>query len=167
MKQVKIKLNGGIMPKKATSGAAAYDLYVPEDVVLKFGRQIINLKFGIELPHGYAATVQPRSGFSAKGIEVEEYFDPFGEGADMVPTRIDGDVIRGLIDEDYRGNVGVILNVASMGCPIDENNYYVLKKGTRIAQMQIVEVPQVELIEVDELSETDRNEGGFGSTGAL
>ena len=163
--KVKIKLNGGIMPKKATSGAAAYDLYVPEDVVLQYGRQIIDLKFGIELPHGYAATIQPRSGFSAKGIEAEEYFDPFGGGAEITPTRIDGDVIRGLIDEDYRGNVGVILNVASMGCPLDEDNYFVLKKGTRIAQMQIVEVPQVELIEAEELSDTDRGEGGFGHTG--
>lgn len=166
MKEVKIKLNGGIMPKKATSGAAAYDLYVPEDVVLQYGRQIIDLKFSIELPHGYAATIQPRSGFSANGIEAEEHFDPFSEGEEITPTRIDGDVIRGLIDEDYRGNVGVILNVASMGCPLDEDNYFVLKKGTRIAQMQIVEVPQVELVEVDELSETDRGEGGFGSTGA-
>lgn len=165
MIQAKIKLNGGILPKKATVGAAAYDLYVPEDVVLQYGRQIIDLKFSIELPHGYAATIQPRSGFSAKGIEVEEYFDPFGKGADITPARIDGDVIRGLIDEDYRGNVGVILNVASMGSPLDENNYYVLKKGTRIAQMQIVEVPQIDLVEVDELSETDRGEGGFGHTG--
>lgn len=163
--QVKIQLRGGILPTKATSGAAAYDLYVPEDVVLKYGRQIIDLKFGIELPHGYAATIQPRSGFSAKGIEVEEYFDPFGEGADITPTRIDGDVIRGLIDEDYRGNVGVILNVDTMGAPLCEENYFVLKKGTRIAQMQIVEVPQVELVEVADLSDTDRGEGGFGSTG--
>ena len=153
------------MPKKAHPSDAAFDLYVPEDVVLKYGRQIIDLKFSIELPHRYAATIQPRSGFSAKGIEVEEYFDPFGKGADITPARIDGDVIRGLIDENYRGNVGVILNISSMGCPLDENNYYVLKKGTRIAQMQIVEVPQVELVEADELSSTDRHNGGFGSTG--
>ena len=165
MKEVKIKLNGGIMPQKATAGAAAYDLYVPEDVVLQYGRQIINLKFSIELPHGYAATIQPRSGFSANGIEAEEHFDLFSEGEEITPARIDGDVIRGLIDEDYRGNVGVILNVASMGCPLDEDNYFVLLKGTRIAQMQIIEVPQVELVEVDELSDTDRGEGGFGSTG--
>lgn len=162
---VKIQLRGGILPTKATSGAAAYDLYVPEDVVLERGRQIIDLKFGIELPHGYAATIQPRSGFSAKGIEVDEHFDPFGCGAgDITTVRIDGDVIRGLIDEDYRGNVGVIVNVAACCLPFDDG-YWLLKKGTRIAQMQIVEVPQVDLVEVEELSETDRGEGGFGSTG--
>ena len=160
--KVKIKLNGGIMPQKATAGAAAYDLYVPEDTILKPGRQVIDLKFSIELPHGYAATIQPRSGFSAKGMEVicsyslsefnmEEY------------TRMDADVTRGLIDEDYRGNVGVIV-YCKYGC--NPEFTFTLLKGTRIAQMQIVEVPQVELIEVEELSVTDRGEGGFGHTGA-
>lgn len=163
---VKIKLNGGIMPQKATAGAAAYDLYIPEDVVLVHGRQIINLGFSMEIPQGYAATIQPRSGFSSKGIEVEEYLDPFGTGADVETTRIDGDVLRGLIDADYRGNVGVILNINRRGVMYSDKFYHILKKGTRIAQMQIVEVPQVELIEVDELSDTDRGEGGFGSTGS-
>ena len=162
---VKIKLNGGIMPQKATAGAAAYDLYVPEDVVLVNGRQIINLGFSMEIPQGYAATIQPRSGFSSKGIEVEEYFDPFGGGADVSTVRVDGDVLRGLIDSDYRGNVGVILKIDNIANYSDEFQQ-ILKKGTRIAQMQIVEVPQVELIEVDELSDTDRGEGGFGSTGS-
>ena len=162
---VKIKLNGGIMPQKATAGAAAYDLYVPEDVVLVNGRQIINLGFSMEIPQGYAATIQPRSGFSSKGIEVEEYFDPFGGGADVSTVRVDGDVLRGLIDADYRGNVGVILKIDNIANYSDEFQQ-ILKKGTRIAQMQIVEVPQVELIEVDELSDTDRGEGGFGSTGS-
>ena len=164
--EVKIKLNGGIMPKKATDGAAAYDLYVPEDITLKQGRQIIDLKFSMEIPKGYAATIQPRSGFSSKGIEVEEHFDPFGVGPDITVERIDGDVLRGLIDADYRGNVGVILKIESLGANYGEEFYHVLKKGTRIAQMQIVEVPQVELIETDELSNTDRGDGGFGSTGA-
>lgn len=165
--EVKIKLNGGIMPKKAHPSDAAFDLYVPEDVVLRHGRQIIDLKFSIELPVGYAATIQPRSGFSSKGIEVEEHFNPFGGCEDRITIeRINGDVLRGLVDSGYRGNVGVILNIVQMGCGYNEEYYHVLKKGTRIAQMQIVEVPQVDLIEVDELSETDRGEGGFGHTGA-
>lgn len=164
--EVKIKLNGGIMPKKAHPSDAAFDLYVPEDVVLRHGRQIIDLKFSIDLPVGYAATIQPRSGFSSKGIEVEEHFNPF-EGCEDTITieRINGDVLRGLVDSGYRGNVGVILNIVQMGCGYNEVYYHVLKKGTRIAQMQIVEVPQVDLIEVEELSETDRGEGGFGHTG--
>lgn len=161
MTEVKIKLDGGIMPKRATAGAAAFDLYVPEDVTLESGRQIVNLKFSIELPHGYAATIQPRSGFSAKGIECL-LKDIFKSETEKEPVRVNADVVRGLIDEDYRGNVGVILNVkeTARGC-----YEYILPKGTRIAQMQIVEVPEVELIETEELSETDRGAGGFGSTG--
>ena len=151
------------MPKKQHECDAAFDLYVPEDTTLVNGRQVIDLKFSIELPHGYAATIQPRSGFSAKGIEVDRVFKEDGVCLDIEKeARINGDVIRGLIDENYRGNVGVILNVNIKPKPYEQN---VIKKGTRIAQMQIVEVPQVELIEVDNLSETDRGEGGFGSTG--
>lgn len=152
------------MPKKATEGAAAFDLYVPEDVVLKNGRQIIDMKFSLELPHGYAATIQPRSGFSAKGLEATRVFIDGSFSADAESgVRVDSDVIRGLVDEDYRGSVGVIVKASIKGHPYEK---MVIKKGTRIAQMQIVEVPQVELVEVEELSETDRGEGGFGHTGA-
>lgn len=159
--EVKIKLNGGIMPQKATAGAAAYDLYVPEETVVKSNRQVIDLKFSIELPHGYAATIQPRSGFSAKGMEMvcSRHVDDINIEWN---ERVDADVTRGLIDCDYRGNVGVIIYVKG---DLSVGTTYTLLKGTRIAQMQIIEVPQVELVEVDELSDTDRGEGGFGSTG--
>ena len=165
MTQVKIKLNGGLMPKKATDGAAAYDLYVPEDVTLIGWRQVVNLKFCIELPTGYAATIQPRSGFSAKGIEVEECFVLDDGSIRTESVRVDGDVVRGLIDADYRGEVGVILHFMSLYSN-NERLHYTIKKGTRIAQMQIVQVPQIELVEADDLSDTERGEGGFGSTGA-
>ena len=162
---VKIKLNKGIMPKKAHPSDAAFDLYVPEDVVLQHGRQIIDLKFSIELPMGYAATIQPRSGFSAKGIEVEECFVLDDGSIRTESVRVDGDVVRGLIDADYRGEVGVILHFMSLYSN-NERLHYTIKKGTRIAQMQIVQVPQIELVEADDLSDTERGEGGFGSTGA-
>lgn len=165
MKEVKIKLNGGIMPKKAHPSDAAFDLYVPEDVEIKRGRQVIDLKFSMELPKGYAATIQPRSGFSAKGMEVEISEDIAGTGVeDSYYARISGDVTRGLVDENYRGRVGVIIKVDEEFCGYHR---WILKKGTRIAQMQIVEVPQVELVEVEELSDTDRGQDGFGSTGSL
>lgn len=161
--EVKIKLNGGYMPKKAHPSDAAFDLYTPEDIVLKTGRQAIDLKFSIELPIGYAATIQPRSGFSSKGIEVEILEDIAGTGVEECYTeRINGDVIRGLVDENYRGHVGAIIKIDEENCGYHR---WILKKGTRIAQMQIVEVPQVELIEVDDLSESDRGTRGFGSTG--
>lgn len=155
---VKIKLNGGIMPKKQHEGDAAFDLYVPEDTQVLSGRQIISLKFAIEIPHGYAATIQPRSGYSSKGIEAIITDDCPLDGAITREGRIDADVLRGLIDANYRGNVGVIINVH------EYHDKMIIKKGTRIAQMQIVPVPEVTLEEADELSDTDRGEGGFGST---
>ena len=160
MTKVKIKLNGGIMPKKATDGSAAYDLYVPEDVIFTRGkRKVLDLKFSMEIPKGYAATIQPRSGFSAKGMEVVTYDTyPFDDPV-TEEGRIDADVVRGLIDADYRGSVGVIIKIN------EQHDEILFRKGTRIAQMQIIEVPQIELEEVDELSKTDRGEGGFGSTG--
>ena len=163
MVQVKIKLNGGIMPKKATEGAAAYDLYAPEDVEITERRQVINLRFSMELPEGYAATIQPRSGFSAKGIEVEEQITMLGTVESNV-VRYDGDVKLGLIDEDYRGEVGVIIRFSQSNI-LPSMFKYVIKKGTRIAQMRIVEAPKIELVEVEELSDTERGKGGFGSTG--
>lgn len=156
---MKIKLNGGKMPKKAHPSDAAFDLYTPENIVLKTGRQVIDLKFSIELPIGYAATIQPRSGFSCRGISGDLFLD----GECFCSDNADADVIRGLVDANFRGNVGVIV-YAREEWP--ENQKFVIPEGTRIAQMQIIEVPQVELAEVDELSETDRGEGGFGHTGA-
>ena len=74
--------------------------------------------------------------------------------------RIDADVIRGLVDSGYRGHVGVIINVHE-----PNGQFYLLPKGTRIAQMQIVNVPETEFEEVEELSKSDRNTNGYGSSG--
>lgn len=165
MEQVKIKLNGGIMPTKGSEYAAAYDVYAPENIELKYGRQVIDLKFQIELQHGYAAIIQPRSGFSCKGMQVHamiRYFWLLVLGFFSREQRVDADVIVGLVDEDYRGNAGVIV----------KSNFKsfirkaIIPKGTRIAQMRIVRVPDTELIEVEELDMTKNRGGGYGHTGA-
>ena len=159
---IKIKLNGGIMPVKATDGAAAFDLCVPCDTEIKHGRNLVDMKFSIELPYGYAATIQPRSGFTAKGFEVDIFYVFCGTVLKKKnDVRIDADVKRGLIDADYRGNVRVIVYVRAKNA----FKRFLIKKGTRIAQMQIVEVPQVAFIEADELSKTKRGKRGIGSTG--
>ena len=157
MEQIKIKLEGGIMPKKATPFDAAYDVYVPEDTDLKIGRQCIDLKFRMELPHGMAAFIRSRSGYSLKGIEAT-VVDFQGKEHDV---RIDAEVITGLVDEKYRGTVGVLVNSHYFD---DFYKRVYLKKGTRIAQMQIVRVPDTELVEADELDMTDDRGGGFGHT---
>jgi dUTP pyrophosphatase len=103
------------------------------------GRSIIKTGLFIELPVGYEAQVRPRSGLAAKkGITVLN--------------------APGTIDADYRGEIGVILVNLS-------NEDFIVENGERIAQLVIAKHEQADWIEVQELSETLRGEGGFGSTG--
>lgn len=163
------------MPKRATEGSVAYDVYVPEDTVIKQGRQVIPLGFAIELPDKtYEAKIEPRSGFSSKGIEGYEIVQvsqdviiaKWVRGLRTGPTELisassdcfNADVLVGKIDSDYREGVGVIINN-------NDTREFQIKAGMRIAQMTIYRVPETEFVEVEELSETERA-GGFGSTGA-
>lgn len=138
--QVKIKVIGdGKMPTKATKGSAAFDVYARcQCSVVPSRRVIIPLGFAIELPEGYCAKILPRS---STGLKTE--------------IRMANSV--GVIDADYRNEVGFIAEAKSGG-------YALVQKGERIGQMLIEKVEDVELLEVDELSETDRK-GGFGSSG--
>lgn len=146
METIKIKRlsQDALIPMKATEGAACFDLYVPRDTPIQKGRNVIPLDFAIELPEGTYAEIRPRSGFSAKGME------------DINGCRRDADVLLGTIDEDYRGSVGVIVR---------SEDFFIIGKGTRIAQMLIADYRRCEFVETDDLSSTDRQEGGFGSTG--
>lgn len=155
MDKVKIKFKPlselAFMPKKATNGAAAYDVYLPRDIKVENGRQVIPLDFAIEIPYGYEGKIEPRSGFSSKGMEgyVERIVEPYH-------TRFECDVIQGKIDSDYRGCVGVI--VRNLSLP------FFMTRGTRIAQLTIYKVEDAEFELSEELSETERGEGGYGST---
>lgn len=146
METIKIKRlsEDALIPVRATDGAACFDLYVPRETAIQKGRNIIPLDLAIELPHGTYAEIRPRSGFSAKGFE------------DVHGCRRDADVLHGCIDCDFRGNIGVIVR---------SEDYFVVAKGTRVAQMLISNYLPCELVEVEELSSTDRGAGGFGSTG--
>lgn len=147
METIRIKRlsEDALLPVRATDGAACFDLYVPKDTPVSKGRNIIPLDIAIELPMGTYAEIRPRSGFSAKGME------------DITGCRRDADVLHGIVDADYRGNVGVIVR---------SEDYFVVSKGTRIAQMLIADHRQCELVEAEDLSSTDRQSGGFGSTGS-
>ena len=140
-----------IMPKKATDGSAAYDLYAPRDIIVKSGRQVVDMMFAIELPRFREAKIEPRSGYSSKGFAgaLASHTEP--------DYRFDCDVLVGKVDCDYRGSVGVILN--------NRDKAFFIKRGQRIAQMTIYKVEDTELVEADELSETDRGTGGYGSSG--
>lgn len=130
------------LPNYETIASAGMDLraYLSEARTLKpLQRTIVGTGLFLELPIGTEAQVRPRSGLAAKkGITVLN--------------------APGTIDADYRGEIGVILVNIS-------NEDFTIQNGERIAQLVIAKHEHAEWAEVEELSETDRGEGGFGSTG--
>lgn len=130
------------LPKYKTEGSAGMDLTacIDENIILKpLERKLIKTGIAIALPNNYEAQVRPRSGLALKN------------GISVLNT-------PGTIDADYRGEIGVILINLS-------NEDFVVERGMRIAQLVISPIVQVELVEVEELDETLRGQGGFGSTG--
>ena len=130
------------LPSYQTSGSAGLDLCaaLPEPVRLEPGeRRLIPAGLRLELPSGFEGQVRPRSGLARK----------FGITLTNAP---------GTIDSDYRGELTVLL--VNLG-----NAAHTLAPGDRIAQLIIAPVIQVRVVEVGELSETERGAGGFGHTG--
>jgi dUTP pyrophosphatase len=127
------------LPEYKTWGSSGLDLYASEDCVLAPGDfKTIPTGIAIEIPAGYEGEVRARSGLASKS----------GIGVLNSP---------GTIDSDYRGEIKVILFNFS------EESFEV-KKGNRIAQLIISRVEKVNLKEVKELTPTEREDGGFGST---
>jgi dUTP pyrophosphatase len=128
------------LPSYATEHAAGMDVVAAEDVTLRPGwRHAVATGFAIAIPEGYEVQVRPRSGLALK------------HGITCLNT-------PGTIDADYRGEVKVIL--ANLGTAVVE-----LARGERIAQLVPAPVQRAAFVEVAELDETARGEGGFGSTG--
>lgn len=152
--KIKLLKDGAQMPKRADKGAAGYDLYTPCDYTVHPGRNVLKMGFAMAIDHGWEGHIRPRSGFSAKGMEGE--FSMLNDA--LCKIRMDADVIQGTIDESYRGEVGVIVNS-------HEKSSFVIEKGTRIAQMVLSPCWQGEFEEVEELSDTERGDGGFGHSG--
>ena len=130
------------LPTRMTAQSAGFDLpaAVVEPTVIAPGEiRLIPCGFAMAVPRGYEAQVRPRSGLASK------------HGITMVNT-------PGTIDSDYRGEVQVpVINLGKAA--------FTIERGMRIAQMLILPVPAVTMIEVDELDETTRGKGGFGHTG--
>lgn len=150
--KVKLLSPGAKVPTRAEEGAAGYDLYVPYDFKVMPGRNLIKLDISIELDPETEAQIRPRSGFSLKGMEGYLVTDL------KTPKRFNADVILGTVDESYRGVVGVIIKSF-------ESESFIIKAGTKIAQMVIERYCSDPFEVVAELSETSRGEGGFGHTG--
>ena len=153
--KIKLLSNDAIVPKRADKGAAGYDLYIPRDFIVKPGRNIVPLDIAIAIPHGWEGQIRPRSGFSAKGVVG---YPITGQGKyDETDRRYDADVLIGTIDESYRGNVGILLHN-------HESEPFMIAKGTRLAQIVFEQYLSQDFEIASELDETDRGEGGFGST---
>jgi len=130
------------LPNYETIASAGMDLRanITESIVLKpLGRAIVKTGLFIELPIGFEAQVRPRSGLAAK------------KGITVLNS-------PGTVDADYRGEIGVILVNLS-------NEDFTIENGERVAQLVIAKHERAKWIQVEELSETSRGEGGFGSTG--
>jgi dUTP pyrophosphatase len=128
------------LPRYETEGAAGMDLRADEPVTLAPGeRRVVPTGLAVEIPPGYEGQVRPRSGLAAR------------HGVALVNA-------PGTVDSDYRGEVKVIL-VNLGGAPV------LLARGDRIAQLVIAPVTRAEIVLVDDLSDTARGGGGFGSTG--
>ena len=150
--KVKLLSPGAKVPTRANKYAAGYDLYSPVDFEIKPGRNILPLGFKIELDPNTEGMIRPRSGFSSKGMEGISPDDP------KKPKRFDADVIIGTIDEDFRGIPGVIIKS-------NESTPFIIEAGTKVAQIVISRYESNPFEVVDELSQTERADQGWGHTG--
>lgn len=160
-----------VVPQYQTEGAAGFDLHAVEDVVIEPGEtKLIRLGLAFEIPPGYVMFIMPRSGVSLR-------------------TKLRQPNSVGVIDSDYRGEVKMMFDNINQDHDVEEDvlldvggslvnacdyfgawdNFdkgsYLIRKGDRIAQGVIQAVPRAQFEVVDELSETERGTGGFGSTG--
>jgi dUTP pyrophosphatase len=136
------KLNQeAVIPNYATKGSAGFDFYCLEECWVDVNSTVI-LKTGlsVEIPYGYFMSIVPRSSTGLK-----------------TPLRQSNSY--GVIDSDYRGEIGLIFTNTS-------NTPFKINKGDRLAQGFLIPITQFEILEsLDDLSKTERGEGGFGSTG--
>lgn len=128
------------MPTKPNQTDAGWDLYASDDAVLEPGdRELIGTDVAMAIPEGYVGLIWDRSGLAAKkGIHR----------------------FAGVIDSGYRGELKVCLWNSS------SQEFYIINKGDRIAQILFQPVPHFALIEVGDLESSDRGSGGFGSSGS-
>lgn len=131
-----------VVPARAYSGDAGLDLAACDRVELGPGeRAVVPTGLAVAIPDGYAGFVQPRSGLASRhGISVVN--------------------APGLIDSGYRGEIRVVL------LNTDRREKFVVEPGMRIAQLVVLPVPELELVETEELPESERGVRGFGSSRA-
>ncbi|HEY1368792.1 MAG TPA: dUTP diphosphatase [Gaiellaceae bacterium] len=131
-----------VLPQRAYPGDAGLDLSSCERVEIPPGERAgVHTGLAVAIPDGYAGFVQPRSGLAMR------------HGIALVNS-------PGLVDSGYRGEIKVVLLNTDRQAP------FVVEPGMRVAQLVVLPVPEVELVEVDELPESERGVRGFGSSAA-
>jgi dUTP pyrophosphatase len=137
--KVKLLRPGARLPAFATPGASGLDLYACLDAPLELTQDVTLVPTGIaiEAPPGFDLQIRPRSGLARRGV----------------------DVMLGTLDSDYRGEVFV--SMRTFGSLVS----YRIQDGDRIAQLIVSRVEALPLVEVEELSDSERGAGGHGSTG--
>ena len=157
---IKIKKlsKSAITPSRANESDAGYDLYAVQDMVIgPMEKLIVPTGISIEIPNGYYGRVAPRSGLAVKNSI---------------------DVLAGVIDSGYRGEIGVVLinlnlpevlfnrnkKSTAYESAFGSRNKFSISKGDRIAQLIIEKCHEIQWVET-ELSDTERGEGGYGSSG--
>lgn len=156
--KVKVKrLNeNAVLPKKAHATDAGFDLVATSREIDKYGNIVYGTGLAFEIPEGYAGLVFPRSSISKQDIALSNCV--------------------GVIDSGYRGEVMAKFRPTSMAketySKMNGEHWFCFRRfgkdykvGERIAQLIIMPLPETEFEEADELSDTDRGEGGYGSTG--
>lgn len=137
-----------ILPTRATSGAACFDLYADERAWVDDmrTRRTIGTGIALELPPGHVGLICSRSGLAAK------------EGLQVLNA-------PGVIDEDYRGELKIILARHPFSPQWPSEDIFMIEPGMRIAQLMVLPLPQLKVEEVTDLSTTERAANGLGSTG--
>lgn len=137
--KVKLLRPGAQLPSRGTPGASGLDLYACLDAGVDLGPDVTLVPTGIavEVPTGCEVQVRPRSGLARRGVNV----------------------VFGTVDSDYRGEIFV--NMYTFG----SLRSYRIENGDRIAQLVVARVEMLPAVEVEALTDSDRGDGGFGSTG--
>lgn len=130
------------VPTRATAGAAGYDLYAIETVEISDMATLVRTGLSIQLPPGYEAQIRPRSGLAKKGLDICNS--------------------PGTIDSDYTGEIGILMSYRPY---LSSKGVFIINAGDRVAQMVISKYELFPFELVDELDQTTRGAGGFGSTG--
>ena len=144
-----------IIPEFAHDTDTGADLYTCEDLILLAKEKgIARTGLIFDIPQGWGFQIRNKSGNTVKGVPVKVV-----RGNEVIETRADITVYLGTVDQGYRNEVGIMVKN-------EEDFPVIIPKGVKLAQMVLEQIHQCKFEEVDEVSETERGLGGFGSTGS-